>query len=368
MTQTTKCKELFFLRGIACLSIVLLHAIGLGLTSITKEGLTGVFFDSIHVLLYFATPLFIFISMFILGYSYRHRPLPHTFLKNRILYLFLPFLFMAFFYSIPYASSFKDWGLKFLLNSVIGDYHGYFVLIIFQFFVLYLLLHKVLPRFNPAVVLISSFIINASYLAFFNFTTPWAVPYADYIWERFYWVPFLGWLFYFTLGYYCGTYYERFMVQLEKWKGLVLAGPLLTSALLLFFYHSDWLAIHSSKRIDMLFHTMTVGFFLFYIANKMQTIPQSIVFISQYSFGIYLLHMFYQAVFDFAFQFMSINLGYSYIFLLFAGSTMCSIYTIQYVSRWKYAAYLIGKVGIGYQQPSTRKTQKAIQSYSSHTG
>ncbi|WP_100404726.1 acyltransferase family protein [Bacillus solitudinis] len=354
------CKELFFLRGLACLSIVFLHSIGSGLASINVGRSTELFFDSVQVFLYFATPLFIFISMFILAYSYRSRPISKSFLRKRTQFIFLPFLFFAFFYSIPYASSIEAWGLKLFLNAMIGDYHGYFVLIIFQFFFLYLLLNRHLAKWNPSVVLATSFIINAAYLAFFNFSTPLNVPHAMYIWERFYWVPLFGWVFYFVLGYYCGYYYETFVKLLKKWRILVMTAPIVSTTLLLFLYHSEWLAVHSSKRVDMIFHTVAIGFFLFYMAHQVKTLPAFLVFISQYSFGIYLLHMFYISIIDLLYGFYPVDLGVSYLLILFLFSTTCSILTIYYMKRWKWSAYLLGKIGINYEQESTRKAPKHV--------
>ncbi|MCD8511872.1 MAG: acyltransferase family protein [Bacillus sp. (in: Bacteria)] len=169
MKDSTMIKEIFIIRAIACLSIVLLHAIGIGLTSISNEvgTLSYITFDSINMFLFFGTPTFIFISELLIAYSYRNRKLPSHFLKKRFKLLFLPFLFMALFYSIPHATSINDWGLKIFLNVFIGDFHGYFVLIIFQFYVLHLLLHKFLQKWRPKVVLTISLAINIAYLSVF---------------------------------------------------------------------------------------------------------------------------------------------------------------------------------------------------------
>ncbi len=347
MNSSKTIEELYALRSIACLSVVLLHAIGAGLQSIPSASISEfnfLFFDSLNMLLYFSTPVFIFISIFLLAYSYRNKPLPENFLKKRGSFIFLPFLFMAFFYSIPYATSTFEWGKKFFLNAAIGDYHGYFILIIFQFYLLYIFLHRFLRGANPKIVVSVALAVNVAYLSVFHFVQPPNIPHSEYIWERFYWVPFLGWIFYFAVGYYCGHYYEAFTAFLKKNKKLILIAPFITSAVVLFLYHSNLLIVHSSKRIDILLHATAVALFIFYVMSHVKTVPSLLVKISNYSFGIYLLHMFYISVVDVVYQAFSLSYGPVYIIFLFVFSTVASMATIYYMKSWKYAVYLVGKL------------------------
>lgn len=350
MQNSKMINELFALRSIACLSIVFLHAVGIALESSGTLGLgtgTAYFFDSVNIFLYFGTPLFIFMSELLIAYSYRNKKIPGHFLSKRFKYIFLPFLFMALFYSLPYMSSFSEWSTKLFLNAIIGDFHGYFVLIIFQFYLLHMLLHRFLKNWNPKAVLFIAFIINAGYLAVFNFISPPLIMHGEYLWTRFYWVPFLGWIFYFVLGYYAGYYYESFLNFLQKYKQIILAAPVFTTALLLFLYHSDLLAVHSSKRVDIILHTTAVALFLFYVTGRMKKVPDFLVRISQYSFGIYLLHMFFISAIDFLYQQYPLQLGPAYIFILFIFSTGLSVVSIYYINQWKYGKYFIGKIGVG---------------------
>ncbi|WP_096188789.1 acyltransferase family protein [Evansella halocellulosilytica] len=353
-------KEVFFLRSIACLCIVFLHAISTGLSTIPSAEIS-VFsynlFDSINVFLYFGTPLFIFISEMIIAYSYRNKEIPHHFLNKRFKYIFVPFLLMAMFYAIPHVRSVTDLGHQFFLNAVIGDFHGYFVLIIFQFYCIHLLFHRFLKNQKPINMIMITLFINIAYLAIFNFTTPPNIPFGEYIWTRFYWVPFLGWIFYFTLGYYCGHYYESFIRLLKKYRYSVLLAPVLSSGILLFFYHSEILAVHSSKRVDIIFHTTAIIFFMFYVTHQLRRIPDFLIKISQYSFGIYLLHMFYISVIDFIYSYYPVSLGFNYIIILFAFSTFLSIVTIIYLNKWRFGNYVVGKIGVEYRNKETASQQ-----------
>jgi membrane-bound acyltransferase YfiQ involved in biofilm formation len=352
MANKPMIKEVFVLRSLACLSIVFLHAIGQGLEVLAAgeeiNQFTFMLYDSLHLFLYFGTPMFVFISELLLARSYKDRQLPNYFLSKRVKFIFIPFVVMAFFYSIPYAASLESWGLKFLLNVFIGSYHGYFVLIIFQFYLAHLFFHRYLKKWKPTIVLPVAFLINLIYLAIFNFTSPPAIPYGEYIWTRYYWVPFLGWIFYFCLGFYCGQHYEKMIKFLNNNKSIVFAAPLLTTTLLLFLYYSGLINVHSSKRIDILLHTPAIGFFLIYVVQQWRRIPKLLIVISQYSFGIYLLHIFYLSLAREMYDLFSLTFGASYIIITFLFSVICSIFTVYYLNQWKYGEYVVGKIGVRY--------------------
>ncbi|GAE24513.1 hypothetical protein JCM9140_447 [Halalkalibacter wakoensis JCM 9140] len=345
MKQTNTVNEIFLLRSIACLSIVLLHSIGLGLNSSETQMYMVTLLDSLHLILYFGTPLFIFISQFLISYSYKDKELPPSFLKKRFLFIFLPFLSMALFYSLPYATTVLDWGQKLFLNAIVGDFHGYFILILFQFYLLHAFFSHHLTTFKPKHVLVTAFFINFIYLAIFNFgSPPQSWPFSTYIWERFYWVPMPGWIFYYFLGYYCGRNYEWFRKWLQENRRFILLAPFITTGILLFAYHSELLVVHSSKRIDLLFHTTAICFLLFYLAQKIRKLPFFFKWISKYSFGIYLVHMFYLSVLNILNESVALPQNAMYVFFLFSFSTLLSIATIHYLSKWKYSIYIIGKL------------------------
>ncbi|OLO39181.1 hypothetical protein BTR23_08990 [Alkalihalophilus pseudofirmus] len=344
MKQNQTINEVIILRSIACLSIVFLHSIGFALSGNHIGAWTRGFFDSIQVLLYYGTPMFIFISELLIAYSYRNKALPKNFLRKRFKLIFLPFLCMALFYTIPHANTLENGVTKFLLNAIIGDFHGYFVLIIFQFYLIHMLFHEHLKRWNPKIVVTVALLINVSYLAIFNFTAPLNIPAGEYIWNRFYWVPFFGWVFYFILGYYCGYYFDTFVRRLIQYKWLVLFGPVISSFLLLMIYHSEIISVHSSKRLDLLLHTPVMCFFLFYVAQHVRKIPTLLHMVNQYSFGIYLLHMFFLSLIDFVYPKFPIFSGFFYILFLFVFSTVGSIVMIHYLNKWKYGKYIIGRI------------------------
>ncbi|WP_216828644.1 acyltransferase family protein [Alkalihalobacterium elongatum] len=355
--------EIFFLRSIACLSIVLLHSIAWGTEHIRHLSKLPEFLlmilDSVNVFLYYGTPAFIFITAFILGYSYEGKEIAFKpFMLKRVKFILIPYLCMAVLYALPFLLiSLEQFTLKVFLNAVIGDFHAYFVLIIFQFYFLFILFKKWFDSRSPSLVIAGSLIINIIYLSIFNFTDPINVWYSEYIWERFYWIPFPGWIFYYSLAYYTGRHYQAMITTISKYKNLILAAPIITSISLLSLYHSEVIIIHSSKRVDILLHTISIIALVIYIGIKLKKIPSVLMLISKYSYGIYLLHTLYMAALILFFALTSINLGVFTIIILFFGSIICSIYTIYILNLFSFGKYIVGNVNVNQQ--STVKTSKS---------
>ncbi|MET3504333.1 acyltransferase family protein [Halalkalibacter oceani] len=350
--------EISFLRSIACLSIVLLHSIDWGMDYISflaaLPNYSKLVLDSVNMFLYYGTPTFIFITALILGFSYKgQKEIPENFLAKRVKFILIPYVCMGFLYAFPYLLvSSGEFAKKAFLNIFIGDFHAYFVLIIFQFYLFFVWGRSWLDRHPPLKVIGLSLILNVIYLSVFNFTDPVALPFADYIWERYYWIPFPGWIFYFTLAYYIGSHYETFSAMIKKYKVWVLIAPFVSGAVLLLSYHNGF-TIDSSKRVDILFHTCSVIVFVLYFAMKMKTVPQLFIKISQYSYGIYLLHTMYMALLIILFDYTPLNFGIFTILVLFLVSTTFSMLTIFVLNKWKYGHYIVGRINV-----STAKTKR----------
>ncbi|UKJ81776.1 acyltransferase family protein [Priestia megaterium] len=358
-------KEIFLIRSIACLAIVLLHSIEASLKFYSPQGglenNTKVWYETFALILKFGTPVFVLISIFLLAYSYPKKT-PSGFIKKRIKFILIPYLVMAVFYALLDAYIQHLTVTLFLkqlfMNIFLGGYHGYFILIIFQFYLLYMLFQKYAHRFKAWYVIIICFIINFIYLGIFNFTKPIDIPHAEYIWTRFSWVPFLGWLFYFSIAYYFGIHYEAFKKFLLKYNKYVIAFAILSCALVVFLYQSNLLIVHSSKRIDMLLFSTAMFLLLYYVGAKLKSIPSFFSIISQYSFGIYLLHLFYIALINKFIEHLPF-LGLSmYICILLIGSTILSMISTHLLNMIPLGHYVVGKIGI--KDKDKIKLQKAV--------
>ncbi|WMT42378.1 acyltransferase family protein [Paenibacillus sp. D2_2] len=84
--------EMFVLRSIACLSIALLHALYRVYDADTP------WVELVGLLLTFGTPVFVFISQFVLSYAYPDR-VPEGFWRKRVKYILLPYIFFGTLYA-----------------------------------------------------------------------------------------------------------------------------------------------------------------------------------------------------------------------------------------------------------------------------
>ncbi|MDM5187915.1 acyltransferase family protein [Bacillus sp. DX4.1] len=343
----SKVQEIIILRSIACLTVVFIHAITRSPSTFDSVNKMDIAFSYLQLLLMYGTPMFVFISEFVLAYNYKDR-IPDKFISKRIKFILLPFICMGIFYAgfSEHANGIQATAIQSVRNIFLGDYHGYFILIIFQFYFLHMIFNKVKKKISPKLVLISALCINLAYLSFFNFVEPFNVPTANYIWYRFSWIPFIGWIIYFVIGYYAGSYYEYFKSLLTRNLKWIILSWCLTGALFLLFQYFNVLNDISSKRVDALLYTISTIMVFFYIATKIKNIPRFLLLINRYSFGIYLLHPFFQQTIG---DMILINIPYlnnlyGSLFLYFIIGVIVPIPVVYLLNKIKIGAYIVGKV------------------------
>lgn len=280
--------EVVWFRGVAALAVVIIHSL-----SRTQRLHSEIDLSWFLMALMFATPVFVFISEYLFSQSYP-RGLPQGFYRRRIQYLLLPYVTMGVAYAI-----YDTWGapvsevvIEALGNIFLGKFVGYFVLVIFQFYLLHHVFHRFLRQAKPIPVLVGAFGINAAYLAFFNlFPQPPGVLGA-YIWHRGYWLLAVGWIFYFALGYYAGRNRDRLLDVIARHRVAVIALCGGALALTYLGLASGVFRFVSSKRPELLIYAPAVIGVLMLLSTRYVYPPKFLLFISNYSFSIYLLHWF----------------------------------------------------------------------------
>ncbi|MFO7887386.1 MAG: acyltransferase family protein, partial [Eubacteriales bacterium] len=198
--------EVYFLRSIAIMCVVTVHTV----TRIIEiYGQGSILFGNQQLILMtirlfatFGTPIFIFLSELLLAYAYSDK-IPEGFLKKRFRLILIPYISMAFLYAFILMHETGSFGqdgeifiyIKYVLeNLYTGFYrHGYFIIVIFQFYFIHMLFYKKLKNISSKKLLISTFIINVAFLMFFNFNNPYDYKYGFEIWRVATWGSFPAW-------------------------------------------------------------------------------------------------------------------------------------------------------------------------------
>ncbi|MCL6574482.1 MAG: acyltransferase family protein [Bacillus sp. (in: Bacteria)] len=343
MKNQTLINEVFWLRSIACIAVLVGHALKNGYSHFAEPSSLQSLSYLLYMAILFGVPVFVFISEFLLANKYSIG-VPRGFLKKRLKILVLPYLFMSTIYSFFEV---EVWNVQNILfetskNIFLGESTIYFILIIFQFYLLHISFSKILSQLSPKIVLPISFIVNVLYLSVFNFVDPPDNSFAQYLWDPGYWMPFLGWIFYFTLGYYCGKSYELVLSLLRKYNKLVLCMPAISFSIFLVM-NKLLLIDQNSKRIDMLLFATSMIFLIMYFSSFIKTIPRIIMLISNYSFSLFLLNqLFFNLLLPLTPPtFMNIL---SYSFSVFILSLLCSIIVAYFLNKFPFGKYLVGNI------------------------
>ena len=113
-------------------------------------------------------------------------------------------------------------------------FHGgtltYFIVIIFQFYLLHIIFAKHLVKLNPIKLVIYSLIITTLFWAMRNFIPAPESIYFNWLWQREGMI-FIGWLSYFLLGFYMGYHYEKLMNHIQKYTIHIVSGTVIVTIL-----------------------------------------------------------------------------------------------------------------------------------------
>lgn len=332
---------IFWMRTIACLSIVLIHAITTTSSKMDFVG-HGTAIRIFQLLLMFSTPLFVFISEFLLAKNYHVKTKP-GFFKNKLIYLGIPYivvnLAISYFYFEP--ETLDDY-FGHVSNTM---FHGgavtYFIVIIFQFYILHILFAKYIIKWKPIPVIIGATIFATLYWAFREFVPPSENPILGLFWGREGWMLFLGWISYFLLGFYTGIYYESLMKNIKKYTWLIIFGAILSAGILIsnyLFGVSTWV---ESKRFDIPFYVTMVILLFFLFSSYVKYVPKFVLFISNYSFCIYLVHYFF--VHDLGLLRADSSLrNIAFTFILTVTISVCLAYVFN---LFKLGKFMVGGIG-----------------------
>ncbi|WP_232695873.1 acyltransferase [Brevibacillus daliensis] len=287
-------KEYDFIRVLCVFGVIAIHV-----TShfVTKTELAFAW----NQLSRFAVPMFMILSGFFLFYKDRHYP-PNKWvpMKNRIVKLMIPYLLWTTVYALftqgglmengNYSMWFSYWLEVTLLGK--GYVHLYFMLIVFQFYLLYPLFRRWFYR-SPKSLLFLTFIITLvmQTLVFISNNPNISYTLPD-IWYS-YSVPIPVWCFYFISGMWLAHHRDRW----ESWikgKGWLFFLLWIASYVLLFMDSKSSSTFMLSMKPTIIIYCFASFFFFFsmgsFLYRKKKWWHSTFDWISTQSFLIFLLH------------------------------------------------------------------------------
>jgi probable poly-beta-1,6-N-acetyl-D-glucosamine export protein len=284
--------ELDFFKGIAILSVIFIHMSGMFLnqsdiTTIAQNNIDDYFI--LNVLSRFSVPGFILITGLLLTSNTRKINY-YQFFQNKLKYIIIPYIIWTIFYiyinSFLFNISVID--LKIALLYGYGSYHLYYVVIIVQFFLLYLVINKWLIYLKIRHLIILFFIqlnlneyiiINQIKIGNFNFVTT-----------------FIPWTFIFLFGCYIGHNYSEIKELTIKYRIFILNGLFISIAYqfirFLIKLKIDHIAPYKIADGTVIVLTIFIFLSLLSLSTEISSLKILSFFtkLGSYSFGIYLVH------------------------------------------------------------------------------
>ena len=367
-------KEMELLRGIAILSVIVLHATkSFFLTEINS---ILVLFSITCAIVLFGVPLFIFISGFLLSKKYNNNYAIIDFYKKRFKIIIPPFLifsciYLIIFYILAKPFEFMPENLYVLIVRIItatSYYHLWYFGLIIQFYLIFPVVDKIVNKYenNLFTLLVISILIQLIWtlgrIYLFSFIDNFKNLGIIYILIN---VPlqysFLSHIAYFMLGLYISKNYERITKTFQSNRTYFYIIPFLILLIILQSYfwifgtlrygafYNIPITFHSIMNLTGMFLYITMAIFFLKISldliNQKNIIEWILTKFGQYSFGIYLIHAGIITLTTITLNLININYNNLSFFIICIVITAIMSLIITYIINFlPYHELLIGKI------------------------
>ena len=268
-----KIEAIDIFKAISTILVILIHVTATPVVSLRPESTILKVFILINRLAKPSVPMFIFASGFTLFYVYRTKKFNFLeFLHKRFVVILLPYLFWSCaYYSLFVYMGVYTFSLGFLMESLLLGtmvYHLYFIVIIFQFYLMFGIFKKLFDRFNGHVLFLISVVLNILFLKYAHF------QYAD----RF----FMSYLSYFSLGCYLAFNWEILNTKVKSAKVYITLLFWITGLYYSYqFFRYQILNIATSNlliNVTYIFFSIVAVFYIYYVSilideRKYEEIP-----------------------------------------------------------------------------------------------
>ncbi|KAB2332248.1 acyltransferase [Cytobacillus depressus] len=302
-------EELDLAKAFAIFGVLAVHSSSTGLEGTSTHSFMYFIYNFFNVFGKLGTPTFIFLSSFVLFYSYNNKPIDweslKRFYKKRFTYILIPYLVFSIIYYVMnmyFYYGFDDLGrqgVNFLKLLATGQAytHLYFVFINVQFYLIFPIVLIVFKRF-PLIRKWSiplGFIIQWTWVIlnskYFHITEKGSISLSYF-------------MFYFA-GAFCGIYYFRMKEWMKNWrKSIFLLGGVLflygfiscTYVLIMYFTRTEQISLSNmiyefSWSGNALFASLSILLLANFAKESFKFRAKKILTeFGAVSFGIYLIH------------------------------------------------------------------------------
>lgn len=310
MARRKEIKELYYIRAIAAMGILIIHASG-GFAVYSEYGSKAMYLGIfLNQFFRFGSPIFMMVSGLVLFYNYRSLDEfdIKKFYKKKFKFILLPYIIWSTIYFIytSYINRLPITGRRLIglgRGILLGESfsHLYFIFLIFQFYIILPLLIKYLVRpmeEKPFRVFTLFFIFQGMVLIYgYYFKNPNATGIIR-TFNLYYWKTLFSWCFYFIAGGLIGIHYHETVECIEENINKIFLGYIIVTIIYIGqVYMNIWAnggrdfydrfgSIRPQTMIYVIF-TMPV---LIWLTRKMIGKYNGLKNFGTYSFGIYFSH------------------------------------------------------------------------------
>ncbi|MDD5432017.1 MAG: acyltransferase [Candidatus Omnitrophica bacterium] len=281
--------SLDFFKGICIISVVCIHSFD----SSNNSDVFANFDIAFRQVFNFAVAGFIWVAGYWMGFSSLKSISPKlSLLKRRLSGVFVPYLIWTTFYLLIFARK-NTISLKYICSSIFfGKASGqlYFIPVLIQLFLLTRLIFFL--YYNKLLLKVALF-INLSYIILIYFLASLNIQ----ISFPYYAVPFMGWIFFYSLGIYIGINNDELILhpflRLRYFLFTILIITLLSSIIEAELINSKFkllqIALSQIKISSFLYANSIILLFIIYRKSFMR--KNIVSNLGQISFGIFLTHL-----------------------------------------------------------------------------
>lgn len=350
--------ELTFLRGFGVLAVIAIHTTAY-FTEIKSYNTLVLLTLWTDIFSQFAVPLFILISGFVLARNYRADFSLTTFYRKRIRSIIPQYLIFSVLYTL-----FNNWevmqsnplstNLALILTNILhskASYHLWFFAIIIQFYILYPLIIKIYDfckHLDKVEFLMASLLI---------IQTLWMVSIHTATFP-FLKLNFISFLFYFGLGIYACDHFEQLKKASNRLTPLYLITSLALTLGASFFiiiglttgYRYNSMPAYFLMGEEFIYPVLRISTFLLFfnlaasLVGKRSILAKVIHRMGDYSFGIYLIHIFFNQYAIRVLQNKAIDYN-NWVFypIVFVVTLVFSYLAVRLISYIPYSYYILGR-------------------------